>query len=109
MSVQAFGVFISHEHDNSSKISGPAPVIHRDSITASAPKSYELDELQWGRRLNGPRKESSRDSSPVGRSNPLTSDDLEHSQPATPNRDHAVDAIVLSASNPPRNRWRLAA
>jgi fucose permease len=109
MSVQAIGAFIVHEQDHSSKISGPAPVVHRDSITTSPPKDYELDELQWGKKLNGPQKEAFRDSSPLGRSIPLTPDDLEHSRPPTPNRERAVDAMVLSFSNPPRNRWRLAA
>ncbi|EXJ55495.1 hypothetical protein A1O7_08422 [Cladophialophora yegresii CBS 114405] len=109
MSVQAFGAFITHESGPTPGLSGPAAVVHKDSITSVTPAEHEFDELQWGRRLNGPRTASSRNASPTGRAVPLTPDELERSQPATPKRDHAVDAIVHSASNPPRNRWRLAA
>ncbi|EXJ75258.1 uncharacterized protein A1O5_01954 [Cladophialophora psammophila CBS 110553] len=109
MTVQAFGAFITHESDPSAAVRGLAPVVHRDNITAVSPTEYELDELQWGRRLNGPCKAPSRNASPVGRSLPPTPGELERSQPPTPKRDQAVDAIVQSISNPPRNRWRVAA
>ena len=109
MSIQAFGAFITHESGPDPSVSGPAPVVYRDTITAITPSEHELNELRWGKRLNGPRKGSSRDQSPTGRSVPLTPDELERSQPPTPKRDQVVDAIIQSVSNPPRNRWRLAA
>ncbi|KAJ9613215.1 hypothetical protein H2200_003157 [Cladophialophora chaetospira] len=109
MSIQAFGAFITHESSPLPTLAGPEPVVHKDSITTITPTEYELDELKWGRRLNGPRQGSSRDPSPAGRPVLPTPDELERSQPPTPKRDQAVDAIVHSFSNPPRNQWRLAA
>jgi fucose permease len=104
MSAQAFGAFIVHESSLSPVISGPAAVVHRDSITAVTPTEHELDDLQWGKRLNGPNTEHKASSSV-----PPTPNELERSQPPSPKQDHAVDALVQSFSNPPRNRWRIAA
>lgn len=81
-------------------------MVHRDHITAPYPTEHELDELEWGRRLNGPQKELPE---PISQSLPQTPGELEQSVPPTPKRAPAVDAIIQSASNPPRNRWRLAA
>ncbi|KIX00068.1 uncharacterized protein Z518_10995 [Rhinocladiella mackenziei CBS 650.93] len=106
MSAQTFGAFITHESSPSPVVVRLDPVVHRDNISTLPPTEYEL---QWGQRLNGPRKDLSRDSSPIGRSLPQTPGELEQSQPPTPKRSHAVEAIVQSASDPPRNRWRLAA
>ncbi|OAL40338.1 hypothetical protein AYO20_00074 [Fonsecaea nubica] len=107
--VQAFGAFITHESEPRSVVPGPAAVIHRDNITAVPPTAYELDEIQWGSRLNGPCKLPSHDQSPVGQSLPQTPGELERSQPPTPKQDRAVDALVQSISNPLQNRWRVAA
>ncbi len=103
-----FGVFVTHESDASPAVRGPAPVVHRDFITSSSPTEHELNQLQWGHRLNGPGKEPRRSMSPVGQSIPPTPGELEQSQPPTPRGAHAVDALVQSFSNPPRNRWRIA-
>ncbi|EHY59330.1 hypothetical protein HRR83_001397 [Exophiala dermatitidis] len=108
MAAQTFGAFITHESDPSSPLAGPPRIVPRDKITAAAPSEYELNELQWGRRLNGPQRDYSRDTSPIGRSLPQTPGELEQSQPPTPKRDQAVDALIQSAWNPPKNRWRLA-
>lgn len=121
MSVSALGAFITHESGLSKAPAppagpaGPPAVVHRDSVITYTPTEYELDSLRWGRRLNGPGHAASRDHSPVSRaasstrSMSITPGELESSHPPTPGTAHAVDAIVLSASNPPRNRWRLAA
>ncbi|KAI1611717.1 major facilitator superfamily domain-containing protein [Exophiala viscosa] len=105
----AFGAFITHESDSSPSLSGPAPVLHRDRIYAPAPTEYELRELQWGQRLNGPTKEQSQViSEPLDSSIPPTPGELEQSQPPTPYRAPTVDALLQSFSNPPKNRWRVA-
>jgi hypothetical protein len=105
----AFGAFIAHETDSSSSLSGPAPVIHRDRISSSAPTEYELSQLSWGQRLNGPEKEESPIPLPLAPSIPPTPGELEQSQPSTPapHQTLAVDALVESFSNPPKNRWRV--
>ena len=98
MSAQAFGAFVQHESD---KTPTPATkVIHRDSITSGSPSTIELDQIEWGKRLNGPTHENE-DPIPSPR-------DLEASQPPTPKRSQAVDALLQSVTNPPRNKWRLA-
>lgn len=107
MAAQAFGAFITHESDPTPLGPALAPIVPRDHITAAAPTEYELSGLKWGQRLNGPQREYSRDSSPI-RSLPQTPGELERSQPPTPKRDQAIDALVQSAWNPPMNRWRLA-
>ena len=70
------------------------------------PSSHELDDLKWGRRLNGPRSDDTVDLASTRPTSP-TPRELEQSQPTTPHPDHAVDALVQSANNPPRNKWRL--
>ena len=109
MSIKAFGAFITHESAASPNLSAPAPVVHRDTIPTVTPQEHELDELQWGQKHNGPEKTTHGDPSLFDRSIPLTPNELERSQPPTPKMDQTIDAIVLSVSNPPRNRWRLAA
>lgn len=109
MASTVLGALITHESDSRPPVAGLAPILHRDQITAAPPTEHELDELHWGRRLNGPLKEDVREHSPIGRSLPPTPGELERSQPPTPKRDLAVDAIVQSFSTPPRNRWRIAA
>ncbi|EXJ84843.1 hypothetical protein A1O3_05517 [Capronia epimyces CBS 606.96] len=112
MAAQAFGAFITHESDPAPLVPALAPIVPRDHITAGTPTEYELDGMKWGQRLNGPgpQLESSRDSSPtgIGRALPQTPGELERSQPPTPQRNQAVDALVQSMWNPPKNRWRLA-
>ena len=98
----AFGAFIEHESDGSRTMTGPAKVIYKDTIT---PVYHELDDLQWGHRLNGPYSEPTTPNVTY----PSTPRELEQSSPPTPKRDLAVDALVQSASNPSRNKWRLFA
>ncbi len=107
MSTLSFGAFVQHEISPAGRVVGPAPVLHRDEIISKLPSEIELDELRWGQRLNGPKKQ---DPGPLGHDNAttLTPRELEQSLPSSPKHDKAVDAIVQSASNPPRNRWRLA-
>lgn len=107
MPVQAFGAFLILESDPMSNLTGPAPVVHKDSITSVPPTEYKLNELQCGERINGPGRASSRAELPMEQTILPTPSELERSQPSTPTRDHAVDAIVHSFSNPPRNRWRI--
>ena len=106
MSAPVFGAFITHE-------STPAPVLpvlHRDQITSAAPTQYELDDLRWGERLNGPKDRFIGEQPDAISSIPPTPGELESSQPPTPKQDQAVDAVVIqSAWNPPKNKWRLAA
>lgn len=69
-----------------------------------APDAIELDKIEWGTKLNGPRPE------PKSRSNsgwqtPQTPNDIEMSRPATPGHN-GVD-VVQSFSNPPMNRFRM--
>lgn len=85
-------------------ISGPAKILPRDIIIGPTPGIYELESMQWGQRLNGPKEDGI---SPHPAT--VTPRELEQSAPSTPKRDHAVDAaLVQSASNPYMNRWRLA-
>jgi hypothetical protein len=101
MSSHNFGAFIQHE--SSPMKTGPelARVLHHDSISSAKPSTVELDALRWGERLNGPVSQNSDAITPSPSA-------LEQSLPPTPHQDRAVGAIVQSATNPPRNRWRLA-
>lgn len=107
MSSHSFGAFIEYESTRTETIENLARVVHRDEITSIKPSAMELDDLQWGKRLNGPQQynqfaaESEEQTEPTPR-------ELEQSRPSSPKEDKAVDAIVQSATNPPKNRWRLA-
>lgn len=70
----------------------------------SVPEPLELDNLQWGSKLNGPT--SSGTNTPSGYQTPGVLSDLEMSRPATPNDRDGVDAMQ-SFSNPPMNRFRM--
>jgi hypothetical protein len=107
MSSHSFGAFIQHESLAGNKVVRPAQVLQRDEITSIPPSAVELDELRWGERLNGPKDQVS--DAPVSEDLTLpTPRELEQSLPPTPKQNRAVDALVQSATNPPRNRWRLA-
>ena len=106
MATPLFGALITHE-------SSPAPfqpVIHRDQITSVPPTEYELDELKWGARLNGPNDHYfDKQLRSASTSIPQTPAELESSRPPTPKRDQAVDALTIqSIWNPKKNKWRLA-
>lgn len=70
------------------------------------PHTIELDNLQCGRPLNGPRRESGY-AAPSGTETPIATD-LEMSRPTTP-IDAEQDGVdtVQSFSNPPMNRFRM--
>ena len=70
------------------------------------PTTIELDNLQWGRQLNGPRHEPAY-AEPSGTETPIVTD-LEMSRPTTP-VDAEQDGVdtVQSFSNPPMNRFRM--
>ncbi|KAI4127565.1 MAG: hypothetical protein LQ347_004550, partial [Umbilicaria vellea] len=96
----AVGAFI--EIDNTSRITDPPAVVYKDThAIAPTPSAYELDELSWGSRYNGPFV-----SEPSGAQTPITPNELEMSRPSSPNNDEAVD-VVQTVSNPPMNRYRL--
>lgn len=102
ISSSAFGAFIEHDSNSNQQIKGPDRAVTHDKITA--PTNIELDTIEWGHRLNGPS-----DHEPFGPSKPPTPGELERSQPPTPKREDAVDALAASSPWTPRNRWRLAA
>lgn len=108
MSAPILGVFITHESKPSLPVSGLAPVLHRDQVSSGQPTEYELDGLRWGERLNGP-KATAEAPTPNDQSFSQSQEELESNYGTSQNRDQAVDAFLPSASNPPRNRWRLAA
>lgn len=73
------------------------------------PNAIELDSIQWGSKLNGPRGESGYNSPSETQTPGVTeATDLEMSRPATPhdNGQAGVD-IVQTFSNPPMNRFRM--
>ena len=99
MSALPLGAFIQHESSNTNHVAGVDKAVHRDSITPQAPSAFELDQVQWGKPLKGvPLHEES---------TPPTPGELESSRSASPHAAHAVDAIMQSMTNPPRNKWRL--
>lgn len=110
MSSYIFGALIEHESSHPSGLAPPAPVAQRGRIeTGLGPTEDELDELQWGRKLNGPSGHPPvQAKSTSERVTPETPRELEQSYPPTPSEDHVVDPI-MSASNPSMNKWRLAA
>ena len=110
MSSHTFGALIQHESSHSPVLAPLTAVAQRTRPeTGLGPTEIELDELQWGRRLNGPDG-----CAPVqGRSargwvTPATPRELEQSNTSTLSTDHAVNP-VMSASSPPKNKWRLGA
>ena len=107
MSSHTFGAFIEHNSVSSKDVAGPANVLHRDEVVPKKPSVVELDELKWGQQLNGPGEQQIIASSLENAVNP-TPKALEESRPSSPAQDNAANAIVQSATNPPRNRWRLA-
>ncbi|RMZ75340.1 hypothetical protein DV738_g5530, partial [Chaetothyriales sp. CBS 135597] len=128
LSSNTFGAFIEHHHDSggrdhrllhqsssppSSPLAVPKAVHTPDNIS---PAPFELDQLQWGERLNGPGIDLYDMSETAATTTPR---ELEASQPATPTTPQhqhqhqqpaagaAVDALVNSLTSPPRNKWRV--
>ena len=100
MDSHTFASFI--DVDSGSPVSEPPPVIRKGPPPPSEPTSYELDELNWGDRLNGP----SIPPTPSGAQTPKTPNELEISRPPSPTTDEAAD-VVQTLSSPPMNKWRL--
>ncbi|KAF8854208.1 MFS general substrate transporter [Acephala macrosclerotiorum] len=70
----------------------------------SVPEPLELDNLQWGAKLNGPSGSGA--NTPSGYQSPRVPNDLEMSRPATPTEQDGFD-VLQSFSNPPMNRFRM--
>ena len=103
MASQAFGAFLEID-SRSNPVTDPAKAVVKDSRPqVQAPAAYELDAIQWGQKLNGPQE--------IPHVYPNLSDaDVELTvPPPTPPKSHVAAAKLQSATNPPRNRWRLVA
>lgn len=71
------------------------------------PTTVELDQFEWGDRLNGPADAHLKPSGAVlDTSGPTTSNDLEMSVPA-PARSEDATSLIQTWSNPPMNTWRV--
>ncbi|CZR63352.1 related to tetracycline resistance proteins [Phialocephala subalpina] len=108
MSSYAFGAFIGFESKSSvSEETHEIPIAPQKALPRvyhSVPEPLELDNLQWGAKLNGPSGSGS--DTPSGYQTPRVPNDLEMSRPATPNEQDGVD-VLQSFSNPPMNRFRM--
>jgi hypothetical protein len=107
MASHGLGAFIQHESPPPDVLATLTPVLHRDTTFSARPSVVEMDELQWGHQLNGPRKSGT---PAVGDEDPIipTPSELEHTLSAPPQSQSAVGMLVQSATNPPKNPWRLA-
>lgn len=76
-----------------------------------APDTLELDNIEWGARLNGPKPEP-KSPSRSGRQTPQTPNDIEMSRPASPRNQEGQEEdgvdVVQTILNPPMNRFRMA-
>lgn len=118
MSSHAFGAYIDVKLSSDNNGEGPslpvapiAPQKAKSRVYHSVPQEHgpaplELDNLQWGKKLNGPRVTESGKTTPTGFQTPRTPNDLEMSRPPSPTENEGVDAMQ-SFSNPPMNRYRM--
>ena len=116
MTSHAFGAFIDVESSPMSSYPethaipiAPQKAFERTYHSVPLPQgpdTIELDSLQWGTKLNGPKGESGHDM-PSGTQTPMMTN-LVMSRPATP-QDNEQDGVdtVQSFSNPPMNRFRM--
>ena len=118
MTSNLFGAFIELE-SSSTSTSGhqeaqAIPVVPQKAVERTyhsvplpqGPDAIELDNLQWGSKLNGPRGESGHN--PASETQTPGVADVEMSRPATPKEnEHSGIEIVQSFSNPPMNRFRM--
>lgn len=120
--MNSFGVYIDVEPSHNSGVvhdapSAPAKAVAR--VYHSVPDPIELDNIEWGKKLNGPSSYFERvagtgppsgAATPSGYQTPRTPLDLEMSRPASPQHGEqdGVDAMQ-SFSSPPMNRYRMAA
>lgn len=121
MTSHSFGAFIdvessspptsSHPEAHSIPIA-PQKVFERTYHSVplpQGPNAIELDSIQWGSKLNGPRGESGY-TTPSGAQTPGLTEvtDLEMSRPASPHdTEQAGVDVVQTFSNPPMNRFRM--
>jgi hypothetical protein len=111
MTSHAFGAFIDVESSSDSHAIREAhliPIVPQKAVPRSyhsVPDPIELDNLKWGKRLNGPSMPGSVPSS--GCQTPQATD-LEMSRSPSPTNEEngGVDAMQ-SFSNPPMNRFRM--
>ncbi|KAL2011571.1 hypothetical protein VTN00DRAFT_4289 [Thermoascus crustaceus] len=94
----SFGTLVTIE--SSPQITNPAAVVRKDKQgIALSPSDKELDEIQWGKSSRPPSIPTS------GIQTPLTPTDLESSNPPTPKKHGAVDAVKSLST--PKNKRRL--
>jgi hypothetical protein len=114
MTSHVFGAFIDVESSLSNPEAHTIPIAPQKVFERTyhsvplpqGPDAIELDNLQWGARLNRPRGESE-SVTPSGTQTPRRGNDLEMSRSASPvNEQDGVDAMQ-SFSNPPMNRFRM--
>jgi len=109
MTSHAFSAFIDIEpsSNNNHEHIVPVPVAPQKAFPRtyhSVPDSLELENLQWGKKLNSPA------ATPSGTQTPITPSELEMSRPVTPKMDENEQdgaEIMQSFSNPPMNRFRM--
>jgi hypothetical protein len=110
MTLHAFGALIDVESSSSTQ-SHAIPIAPQKALPRiyhSIPTPVELDNLQWGTKLNGPSKPESGTATPTGTQTPRVAD-LEMSRPASPVDDvHDGVGAMQSFANPPMNRFRMS-
>ena len=108
MTSHTFGAFIDIESSSDNREEHSIPIVPQKAVPRSyhsVPDPIELDNLEWGKKLNGPSTPGSVPAS--GYQTPRTTD-LEMSRPPSPtNEELGGVAAMQSFSNPPMNRFRM--
>src|SRR6266536_2817440 len=106
MTTHTFGVFIDVESSSSNHETHTIPIAPQKAFPRSyhsVPDPIELENLQWGAKLNGPSGSGA--ATPTGYQTPRSP--LELSRPSSPIAEpEGVDALQ-SFSSPPVNRFRM--
>ncbi|KAH8678989.1 major facilitator superfamily domain-containing protein [Tricladium varicosporioides] len=108
MTSHAFGAFIEVE-SSTENVEHSIPIAPQKALPRvyhSMPHTsdgQELDNLQWGKKLNGPYESGA--STPTGYQTPRVLNDLEMSRAPSPIQE-GVEAMQ-SFANPPMNRFRM--
>ena len=108
--------------DESKQVTDPPAVLQKDiprratlpsrpHTPPSSQPAYELDDLPWGSRYNGPSIPptpygTQTPLTPSGVEAPITPNELEMSRPPSPKNDDAAD-VMQTLFNPPMNKYRL--
>ena len=108
MTSHTFGAFIDIESSSDNREAHSIPIVPQKAVPRSyhsVPDPIELDNLEWGKKLNGPSTPGSVPAS--GFQTPQTTD-LEMSRPPSPTNEElgGIDAMQ-SFSSPPMNRFRM--